>query len=146
MNPMIAKLLTVEDCQTFEKNALKQRRSDLAEDARRRSVQIRAERYGASSRAERDCLEAVYAYEEVLRARHGKRTAATRTWQMIKRHGIIAAVDRAVDRAEEAVGYSALHEVGLQDLAFEAVVDRYPELFSESAVLRSRARIADWTK
>jgi hypothetical protein len=143
MDPTVAKLTTVDDCLRLESNALARGRSDLARDARRRAIQIRAEQYGAATLAERECLEAVYAYEEVLRARHGKNVRASRTWQMIKRHGIIAAVERAVDRREETVGYSALVEMGLDDLAFERVVDRYPQLFSAGAVAHARARIAD---
>ena len=60
---------------------------------------------------------------------------------MIKRHGILTAVDRAVNRPKETAGYAALLEMGLEDFAFEAVVVRYPELFSEEAVERSKERI-----
>jgi hypothetical protein len=77
MDARVAKLNTVADCTTFEKNALSQGRHDLANDARRRAVQIRAQQYGSASEAKRECLEAVYAYEEVLRARHGKKTPAS---------------------------------------------------------------------
>jgi len=64
---------------------------------------------------------------------------------MIKRHGIIGAVERAVNRKRETVGYTALIEMGMQDFAFEAVVDRYPNLFSPEAVARARARMEKWT-
>jgi len=64
---------------------------------------------------------------------------------MIKRHGILGAVERAVNRPDETVGYSALLEMGLNDFAFEAVVVRYPTLFSTQAVQRAQARITEWT-
>ena len=98
------------------------------------------------SAAETEALEAIYAYEEVLTKKNGRRTRATRTWQMIRRHGIIGAVERAVDRDTETAGYIALVEMGLEDFAFEAVVLRHPEVFSDSAVQRSRERLRSWTK
>jgi hypothetical protein len=63
---------------------------------------------------------------------------------MIERHGIIGAVERAVDRTDETTGYTALVEMGVQDFAFEAVVLRHPELFSEKAVKRSSERLNEW--
>ncbi len=110
------------------------------------AIELRAAAYGASTEAERECLEAVYAYEEVLTSKNGRKTRASRTWQMIKRHGILGAVERAVNRKEETVGYTVLLEIGLQDYAFEAVVLRYPELFSIETIQRSSARIAGWKR
>lgn len=52
---------------------------------------------------------------------------------MINRHGIIQAVERAVNRKTEPMGYQALVEMGMADLAFEAIVLRHPDLFSEEA-------------
>jgi len=49
-----------------------------------------------------------------------------------------------VSKEKETAGYTALVEVGLQDYAFEAVVLRYPTLFSPEAVAQSRTRIAAW--
>jgi hypothetical protein len=52
---------------------------------------------------------------------------------MIERHGIIEAVERAVNRSSETIGYKALLEMGLEEYAFEAVILRHPELFGEEA-------------
>lgn len=93
---------------------------------------------------QREALEAVYAYEEVLSLKNGKKTRAGRTWQMIERHGIIGAVERAVNRPTETQGYTALVEMGLEDYAFENVILRYPDLFSEQAVNVSRTRLEQW--
>ena len=142
MDPRILKLKTPEECEAFIRNARDRGRDDLAEDAMRRMVELRATAYGATTSVERECLEAVYAYEEVLSARSGKCTYAARTWQMIKRHGILEAVDRVVSRPEDATGDTALIEMGSQQFAFEAVVVQHPEAFSSAAVERSRRRIA----
>jgi hypothetical protein len=146
MDERVAKLQSPEDCERFARNATRLGRKDLADDARRRAVELRAEKYGASSEAEKECLQAVYAYEEVLSNKNGRRTRASRTWQMIKRHGILATAERAVNRETETVGYRALAEMGLQQYAFEAVILRYPNLFSGAAVQRSKERMRDWSE
>ena len=85
---------------------------------------------GATTTAEREALQAVYAYERVLCEKHGKTVHSSRTWQMIKRHGIITAVERAVNRKDVTPDYTALVEMGMSDFAFEAVVCRHPSVFS----------------
>ncbi len=143
MDDRVAKLKTPEECAVFAKNATERGRPDLALDARKRAVQLRAERFGATSEVERECIEAVYAYEEVLSAKAGRRQTASRTWPMIKRHGVIEAVERVVKRKADALGYTALVEMGLKELAFEAVVLRHSSAFSAEAVARSKERMGE---
>ena len=144
MDDRVKRLRTPEECDIFAKNAEAMGRPDLASQAKRRRVELQAESSGADSAAEREALQAVYAYEEVLSQKNGRRTRATRTWQMIQRHGIIEAVERAVNRSVETQGYRALIEMGMEDLAFEAVVSKHPHLFSEDAVKISRERLKAW--
>ncbi len=146
MDERVRKINTVEKCEIFSTNAKNKGREDLAKQALERSVQIRAKAHDVSSNAEREALQAVYAYEEVLSANNGKRTRASRTWPMINRHGIIGAVERAVNRAEETQGYRSLIEMGLEDYAFEAVILRYPEHFSDEAIEISNQRMQEWNK
>jgi hypothetical protein len=63
---------------------------------------------------------------------------------MIEKHGIIEAVERVVNRDDVTQGYKYLLEMGLQNYAFEAVVVRYPELFSNQCVEISKKRIEEW--
>jgi hypothetical protein len=121
-----------------------EKQSDLAKEARRRKVEIRASAHGAESAVENEALQAVYALEEFLFLKHGRNVRATRTWQMIRRHGIIGAVERAVNRRQDRYGFMALIEMGMQDLAFESVVIRYPEIFSERAVEMCRRRLVEF--
>jgi len=146
MDEQILKLKSPEDCERFAINATRLDRADLAKLARKRAVELRSHVQGASTEVERECLMAVYAYEETLYKKNGKRTRATRTWQMIERHGILPAVERAVNRPHETVGYTSLLDVGLEDFSFEAVVVKYPDLFSREAVDRSKQRIEQWKK
>ena len=140
----IAQLPTVKSCEKFAKNAEAQGRPELAQAAHRRAVELGAKSHGATTDAERECLEAVYAYERILSEKNGRTTRASRTWQMIDRHGILPAVERAVTRPHETAGYTALLEMGLERYAFEAVILRYPDLYSDEAVQHSRERIEQW--
>ncbi len=142
MDERVAKLKTPEECAIFAKNVTERGRPDLALDARKRSVHLRAEKFGATSEVERECIEAVFAYEEVLSAKRGRRQSASRTWPMIREHGVIEAVERVVKRKDDALGYTALVEMGLEEHAFEAVILRHPAFFSSEAVARSKERLA----
>ena len=141
MDERVKRLTTPQECEIFAVNATERGHPELALQARQYSVELCAIAYGASNDAERECLMAIYAYEEILFAKHGKRVRATRTWQMIQRRGIIAAIEQAVDRADSAAGFTALQEIGLDNYSFEAVILKHPDLFSESAVLRSQQRM-----
>src|ERR1700730_13680842 len=124
MDERVSRLNTPEECEQFAFN-VQSRLPDLARARRRRAVELRAASHNAVSAAEREALEAVYAYERVLSAKRGKSVRASRTWQMIERHGIIGAGERAVNRSNETTGYTALVDMGMQDFAFEAVVRRH---------------------
>ena len=119
---------------------------DLAREARRRAIELRAIAHGNKSGVEIELLKALYAYEEVLSEKNKRRTRASRTWQMIDRHGIIGAAERAVDRKIEATGYKVLVEMGMHDLTFEAVIVRYPEAFSQEVVERAKSRLEELKK
>ena len=144
MDERVKRIDTVKKCENYAANALERGHPELAAQARQRALEIRAEAYGASNDAEREALQAIYAYEEVLSHKNGKRTPASRTWQMIKRHGIIEGVERAVNRPVETQGYKALVEMGLEKYAFEYVILRHPALFSDEAIALSKSRTAEW--
>ena len=144
MDDRVKKLKTPEDCEAFALNATRLGSHELAVQAKQRAVVLRAAAYGAANDAERECIEAIYAYEEILFKKHGKRIRASRTWQMIKKRGIIAAIEQAVDRPDGTAGFTALQEVGLENFAFEAVILRHPTHFSQGAIERSRVRMAQF--
>jgi hypothetical protein len=141
MHPALELLKSFAECEEFAR-AMQPHNPELATQARRRAVELRADSHGARNVVEKQLLQAVYAYEATLSAKRGRRTRASRTWQMIERHGIVEAAERAVDRTKETSGYTALVEIGLQDFAFEAVILRHPDSFSPAAVARSKERLA----
>jgi hypothetical protein len=63
---------------------------------------------------------------------------------VVKRHGVIGAVERAVNRPTDASGYLALVEMKMQDITFEAVVLEHRDCFSAEAVQRSGERLKSW--
>lgn len=144
MDQRVAKLRTPEDCLRFEKNALTLDRPDLATEARNRALALQASRYGAKTQAEQECLQAVYAYERILTEKNGRTTRASRTWPLIERKGVIAAVESIVTRERSTMGFDALAANGLDEHAFEAVVLRHPQHFSEAAVSTSKRRLEAW--
>lgn len=141
MDPRVSRLKTVADCEAFAVNARERGVPELAGQARIRAVQLRAEAHGAQREVERECLQAVHAYEEVLSAEKGKRQPASRTWQMIKRRGIIPAVEHVVTKRAVSSGFTALAAMGLMEYAFESVILRHPGSFSAEAVAMSKQRI-----
>lgn len=143
MDDKVLKLKTPEECEIFAVNVMRLGHTNLALQARERAVQLRAQSYGASSEIEKECLEAIFAYEEALSNKNGKRTRASRTWQMVDRHGIIAAVGRAVNRKSDATGYLILKDIGLQSYTFEAIVLRHPESFPNDIVEVARDRTSE---
>ena len=145
MDDIIQKLKTPQECEQLEKN-VKDRNPDLAREARRRAVELRAVSHGAKSKVELELLKALYAYEAVLSKKNNRKTRASRTWQMIDRHGIIGAAERAVDRVIEPAGYKLLAEMGMHDLTFEAVIVRHPEDFKKEVVSRAESRLKELSK
>ncbi len=141
----IAKIKTPEGLEQFALN-VEAKSPRHAQAARRRAVELRAAAHGATTDAEREALEAVYAYERAQSRIRGKKFHASRTWPMIERRGIIPAIEFVVTRRAETAGYRVLVQMGMQDMAFEAVVLRHPDLFSQEAVKASRERLRVWEK
>lgn len=110
--------------------------------ARRRAVELRAATHEAETTVDRECLEAIYAYERAESQLRGKKFHAS--WPMIKRLGVVPAVENIVKRPAEKIGYRTLVDLGLEDKAFEAVVLRHEAQFSPDAVKTSRDRLRKW--
>jgi len=138
MDEEIVKLKTPKECEDFIKKY-----TDLINQARQRAIELRALSHGEKNIVETELLKALYAYEEILTEKNKRRTRASRTWQMVKRYGIIGAAERAVNRSIEAQGYKFLVEKGLQNLTFEAVIVRYPEAFSKEIVTLAKERLKE---
>ncbi len=146
MDERVARLKTIKHCENFIVNAAERDRDDLVQDARRRTLEIRASEHEVTSEVEKALWEGLYAYEEALSLKNGKRTRASRTRPKIKSEGIVAAIDLLVGKPKETIEYTLFLEMGLQDYAFEVIILKYPELFSPETVARSTERVASWAE
>ena len=141
---LVGHLKTPEDCEQVAVN-VEAKEPAFAVAARRKAVELKAATHHAESEVEQQALQAVYAYERVLSIERGKKTRATRTWQTITKLGIVEAVETIVKKPTETAGYQALVKMGMQDMLFEAVVLRHPDVFSPEAVAQSKQRIDELT-
>lgn len=142
MDEKVLKLKTPSECESFILNAIARERPDLANQARERSIQLKSEIYGFTNEIEKACLQAIYAYEDILSIKNNRKTRATRTWQMISRYGLLIAVERAVNRKDESFGYNLLKELGLSEYTFESVVIKHHSSFSADSLKRAQLRIS----
>ena len=138
MDDIIRILKTPEECRELEKIF-----TDLARKARLPAVELSAVDYGYNNPIEKELLEALYAYEELLSKKNNRRTRASRTWPMVRRYGIIKAAEKAVNRPTDAMGYKVLVDMGMKDLTFESVIVRHPEAFSKEIVKLARKRLVE---
>jgi hypothetical protein len=144
MDDRVARLKSTKDCETFIRNATERDRADLAAEARERILELRGDELETHTEAETEALRAVHAYEQTLFEKHGKHIRASYTWRMIREHGVIEAVERAVKKPTETQGFRMLDEMGLGRFSFEAVILRHPEAFSAAAVATAEKRMTEW--
>jgi hypothetical protein len=143
MDHRVERLRTPAECAIFARNAVDKKRPDLALEAHRKAVDLQVATHEAASPLEAEGLATVYAHEALLTHQNdGKKRRATTTWQAVKRYGIIEAIQKAVNRRTATESCTALRELGLQDLAFEAFVLRHEDSFNAAAVKVSKERLA----
>jgi hypothetical protein len=138
MDEIISKLKTPEECMQFV-----EKYSELVRQANLRAIELRALSHQAQDNVEYELYMVLYAYEGVLSKKNNRRTHASRTWQMVKRYGIKGAAERAVNRNVDDLGYKVIVEMGLQGLTFESVIVKYPEAFSNDAVIQANKRLEE---
>lgn len=134
VHPSVQRLETPAECDRYIVNVARMGRQDLVVQARIRMVQLQALTGDCGTPLDREALEAVHAYEQVLQHQNGKKTRATHTRTQIRKHGTVAALEQVIRRAPEARGLDVLTRLGLDDYTFEAVVLRHPEAFAAETV------------
>ncbi len=133
MHELVMRIKEPELCYVFARNANRKGHPELALQAYRRAVDLRAEKAGANCEVELAALRAVFAYEEALSFSKGKRTRATGTWQMIGRHGLLPAICKRLHSGTDAALAQVLKELGMEDYSFAAVYQAYPDAFGQRA-------------
>ncbi|QFU75835.1 hypothetical protein EY643_09285 [Halioglobus maricola] len=133
MHELVERIKEPELCYVFAKNAIQRGHPELAIQAYRKAVDLRAERHETTSEAEFAAVRAIYAYEEALSYAKGKRTRATGTWQLVNRHGLMAAIDKRISSKGGEEVKPVLAELGMEDYSFDAVGAAYPEDVQQAA-------------
>ena len=133
MHELVMRIKDPELCYVFAANATHRGHPELALQAHRRAVDLRAEAHATSNEAELAAVRAIYAYEEALSYSKGKRIRATGTWQLVNRHGLLSALHRRLDSRGLDEMAPVLKELGMEDYSFAAVREAHPDAFSALA-------------
>ena len=133
MHELVSRIKDPELCYVFARNARRNGHPELALQAHRRAVDLRAEQHRVDTEAEAAALRAIYAYEEALSYSRGKRTRATGTWQLVNRHGLLPALRKRLQSRNGEDVQQVLVELGMEDYSFSAVHEAYPEAFEARA-------------
>lgn len=148
---LIARLesYNAKECINFIENVEKspdptpEQKNHLIQAARQRLVRINAQRsiLPTHTPAERAAFQALAAYEEHLRIKHGRQVQAQLIKKAIKNHGILPAISQAVAKGN-TLGFRSLQEAGLEDCSFEAVVLAHPEEFTPEILAKATATLS----
>ncbi|KZX56576.1 hypothetical protein A3709_05620 [Halioglobus sp. HI00S01] len=133
MHELVERIKEPELCYVFAKNAARRGHPELATQAHRRAVDLRAERHETNTDAEFAAVRAIYAYEEALSFSKGKRTRATGTWQMVNRHGLLNTIHKRISAKSGDDVEAVLKELGMEDYSFDAVGAAYPDDIQQAA-------------
>ena len=121
MHELVLRIKKPELCYVFADNATRRGRGDLAKQAYRRAVELRAAQHQDVSEDERLALKAFYAYEEALSWGLRKRKRATGTWQMVNRIGILPTLEKRMMGKQADEARHTLRELDMDDYSFGAV-------------------------
>ena len=133
MHELVERIHEPDLCYVFARNATRRGHPELALQAYRRAVDLRAQQHGAESEAELAALRAIYAYEEALSYSRGKRTRATGTWQMVNRNGLLHTIHRRLQSSSSEEVAPILKELGMEDYSFAAVARNFPQEVQQAA-------------
>jgi hypothetical protein len=133
MHELVLRIKEPELCYVFARNARRRGHPELALQAYRRAVDLRAESHETESEVEHNAVRAIYAYEEALSFHKGKRTRATGTWQLVNRHGVLPALFKRLNSRDSEEVLPVLKDLGMEDYSFNAVRAAYPDAFSKMA-------------
>jgi len=130
MHELVRRISKPELCYVFAKNAVNRGHPELAAQAYRRAVDLRAQAHDDATEAEHAALRSIYAYEEALSFVKGKRTRATGTWQMVNKHGVFPTLHKRLGARVVEDVKPILKELGMEDYSFDSVRESFPEAFT----------------
>ena len=121
MHDLVLRIKKPELCYVFAENAIRRGHDELALEAYRRAVDLRAEGHDGVTDAERLALKSFYAYEEAISYGQRKRKRATGTWQMVKKAGILPTLKKRISSRSSVEVAEVLKTLKMEDYSFDAV-------------------------
>jgi hypothetical protein len=132
-------LQTPEECRIVMERALAQGKHDLYAAVFRRFCKLSGAAHDdPSDPLVRAAFEAIAAYEQTLKEKHGKKVPASRTRQKIERKGVYQSLLEWSKLHGNRPGFRSLIEAGLPEFTFEAVVVRFADRFPADVVASCR--------
>jgi len=140
MDHTVARLENSEECEQFAINVAA-KHPELALEARRRSIHFMASTHGEVTEVEFAGLQAIHASEQAIRKLYGRKGVGLRPWPIVKKLGILPALEKlAADTRMAKVSAAALVEVGMEDMTYDSVIQKYPDSFTPVAVNAAKRR------
>ncbi len=133
MHELVTRIKDADKCYIFAKNAIARGHPELALEAYRHAVDLKAAEHEVENEAELMALKAFYAYEEALSWQQGKRKRATGTWQMVNRYGILPALAKRLESKSAEDVLPALKELNMEDYSLQAVATNFAAELKQAA-------------
>ena len=133
MHDLVLRIKDAKGCYVFAQNAIRRGHPELAIQAYRRAVDVRAAEHEEVSEAELMALKAFYAYEEAISYGQKKRKRATGTWQMMNKIGILPTLHKRGQCRATDDFLPVLKELQMEDYSFQAVAKAYAADIKQAA-------------
>ena len=122
------------------KNAKRQGRDDIYNEAFRRRCELEGTNY--DDPLQREFHVTLAAYEELLAEKHGHRQPAGYTRRKLRDKGVVQCLEDWAMDTKETDGFRTLVDRGMVELTGEYLVTKFPGRFSPEAVRRAKRRLS----
>lgn len=120
-------------------NARRKSAAEVYDAAFRRLIFIGSE--GEPGTVEHDFWTAIAAVEQALLEERGKAVRATRTRQMVRKHGVVGTLGKLVAAKADDDGFDQMIARDMPELTGEAVVIKHSEAFTPDIIAAACARL-----
>lgn len=133
MHELVMRIKEPAKCYVFAQNAINRGHENLAVEAYRRAVDLRAEEHEVENEAELMALKSFYAYEEALSYGERRRKRATGTWQMVNKYGILPTLEKRLNAKGIDEVMSRLKDLKMEDYSFHSVANTFAQELKQAA-------------
>ena len=133
MHELVMRIKEPAKCYVSAQNAINRGHENLAVEAYRRAVDLRAEEHEVENEAELMALKSFYAYEEALSYGERRRKRATGTWQMVNKYGILPTLEKRLNAKGIDEVMSRLKDLKMEDYSFHSVANTFAQELKQAA-------------